>query len=85
VVGVNVTTPLPALKLEVPATVVVPFFTVTVAVVAFARVAEITAVAGATFVASAAGVFAVSDGFGMVVNDQVPPSTAAPFAVTVTA
>jgi len=84
-VGVNVTTPVVALKLDVPATADPPDVIVIAPDDAFASVAVIGA-AGSTPVAFAAGVFAVSDGLGAdVVNDHVPPVTAAPFAVAVTA
>jgi hypothetical protein len=83
-VGVKVTTPVVALKLDVPATAVPPAVSVSVPEVAFARVAVTFTVAGSTAFADAAGVVAVRVAAGRVVNVQVPPVTAAPLAVAVT-
>jgi hypothetical protein len=82
-VGVKVTTPVDASKLDVPATEEPFDVTASAAVDALVTVAVIAAFTR-TFVAEAAGVFAVSAGFGLVVNDHVPPDTAAPSAVAVT-
>jgi len=81
---VKVTTPVVALKLDVPATAAPPVVTVIAADDAFEIVAVIAAFTK-TPVAEDAGVLAVIAGLGRVVNDHVPPDTAAPSAVAVTA
>jgi hypothetical protein len=82
-VGVKVTTPVDAFRLDVPGTAAPAKVSAIDAVTAFERVEEITTVAGLTFVTAEAGVLAVDAALGNVLNDQVPPLSAAPFAVAV--
>ena len=83
--GVNVTTPVVALKLDEPATAEPPAVTV---IARRRRIRERRrdhCRRGVDVRRVAAGVLVVIDGFGSVVNDHVPPVTDSPFAVSVTA